>query len=54
VSGTLASGAKCVWHLHRQVDAVVATLAEQLDLPVWTFDHHFDVMACPVWRGQAG
>jgi predicted nucleic acid-binding protein len=36
------------------VDAVVATLAEQLDLPVWTFDHHFDLMGCSVWRGQAG
>jgi predicted nucleic acid-binding protein len=31
-------------------DAVAATLSERLDLPVWTFDHHFDVMGVPVWR----
>ncbi|MGH3086656.1 MAG: type II toxin-antitoxin system VapC family toxin [Rubrobacteraceae bacterium] len=31
-------------------DAVVATLGERLDLPVWTFDHHFDVMGADVWR----
>jgi len=31
-------------------DAVVATLADQLRLSVWTFDHHFDVMGTVVWR----
>jgi uncharacterized protein len=31
-------------------DAVVAVLADQLHLSVWTFDHHFDVMATAVWR----
>jgi predicted nucleic acid-binding protein len=31
-------------------DAVVAVLAEQLYLSVWTFDHHFDVMGVAVWR----
>jgi predicted nucleic acid-binding protein len=31
-------------------DAVLAVLAETLDLPVWTFDHQFDVMRVAVWR----
>ena len=31
-------------------DAVLAELAEHLGLPVWTYDHHFDVMEVPVWR----
>jgi predicted nucleic acid-binding protein len=31
-------------------DAVAATLSERLDVPVWTFDHHFDLMGVPVWR----
>ncbi len=31
-------------------DATTAVLAERLDLPVWTFDHHFDVMGVSVWR----
>jgi predicted nucleic acid-binding protein len=31
-------------------DAVVATLSERLDVPVWTYDHHFDVMEVQVWR----
>jgi predicted nucleic acid-binding protein len=34
-------------------DAVLAELAVHLGLPVWTFDHHFDVMNVPVWRGGA-
>jgi predicted nucleic acid-binding protein len=29
-------------------DAVYAALAERLDLPVWTFDHHFDVMGSAI------
>jgi hypothetical protein len=29
---------------------VVAVLADQLQLSVWTFDHHFDVMGTAVWR----
>jgi predicted nucleic acid-binding protein len=32
------------------VDAVVAVMSEQLQIPVWTFDHHFDVMGANVWR----
>ncbi len=31
-------------------DATLAVLAETLDHPVWTFDHHFDVMRTAVWR----
>jgi predicted nucleic acid-binding protein len=31
-------------------DAVTAVLSEQLGLPVWTYDHHFDVMQVEVWR----
>lgn len=31
-------------------DAVLAVLAARLGLPVWTYDHHFDVMRVPVWR----
>jgi uncharacterized protein len=32
------------------VDAVIAEVADRLDAPVWTFDHHFDVMGANVWR----
>ena len=32
-------------------DATVASLATRLRLDVWTYDHHFDVMRIPVWRG---
>lgn len=32
------------------VDATVASLAIRLELEVWTYDHHFDVMRVPVWR----
>jgi predicted nucleic acid-binding protein len=31
-------------------DATVATLAARLSLPVWTYDHHFDMMRVAVWR----
>lgn len=31
-------------------DATVAALATRLNLEVWTYDHHFDVMRIPVWR----
>jgi len=31
-------------------DALVASLAGRLDLAVWTYDHHFDVMRVTVWR----
>ncbi len=32
-------------------DATLAALATRLKLEVWTYDHHFDVMRVPVWRG---
>jgi predicted nucleic acid-binding protein len=31
-------------------DAVTAVVASRLDMQVWTYDHHFDVMRVPVWR----
>lgn len=31
-------------------DSLMGVLASRLGLPVWTHDHHFDVMRVPVWR----
>ena len=31
-------------------DAVVAVLATRMDMEVWTYDHHFDIMRASVWR----
>lgn len=31
-------------------DALTATIAIRLKVPVWTYDHHFDVLRVPVWR----
>lgn len=31
-------------------DATVAVLAIRLQIEVWTYDHHFDVMQAAVWR----
>ena len=31
-------------------DATLAVVAGRLAVPVWTYDHHFDVMAVAVWR----
>lgn len=31
-------------------DGVLAQVAETLALPVWTYDHHFDLMEAAVWR----
>ena len=31
-------------------DGVAAVLANQLEIPVWTYDYHFDVMKINVWR----
>jgi len=36
------------------VDATIAAIATRLGLEVWTYDHHFDVMRVPVWRGPQG
>ena len=32
-------------------DAIAAVVSERLSLPVWTYDHHFDVIRADVWRG---
>ena len=31
-------------------DATIGALATRLELEVWTYDHHFDVMRVGVWR----
>lgn len=31
-------------------DALLAVLSSELTLPVWTFDHHFDILQVEVWR----
>jgi predicted nucleic acid-binding protein len=31
-------------------DALLAVMSDELGLPVWTYDHHFDVMGVAVWR----
>lgn len=31
-------------------DAVLAEIGDRLETPVWTFDHHFDIMGARVWR----
>lgn len=31
-------------------DAILGSLSERLDLPVWTYDFHFDVLRVSVWR----
>jgi predicted nucleic acid-binding protein len=31
-------------------DATLAVVANRMELEVWTYDHHFDVMRVPVWR----
>lgn len=31
-------------------DATVAVLASRLQIEVWTYDHHFDLMQASVWR----
>ena len=31
-------------------DATIGALAMRLELEVWTYDHHFDVMRVGVWR----
>ena len=32
------------------VDAVIAEISARLAAPVWTFDHHFEVMGTNIWR----
>jgi predicted nucleic acid-binding protein len=31
-------------------DAVTAVVGRRLEVPVWTYDHHFDVVRVEVWR----
>lgn len=31
-------------------DATLAAMGRRLGLPVWTYDHHFDIMQVEVWR----
>ena len=31
-------------------DAVTAVVSRRLGMPVWTYDHHFDVVRVEVWR----
>jgi predicted nucleic acid-binding protein len=31
-------------------DALAAVIATRLNVEVWTYDHHFDLMRIPVWR----
>ncbi|MGK7890755.1 MAG: type II toxin-antitoxin system VapC family toxin [Leptolyngbyaceae cyanobacterium] len=31
-------------------DAIVAILSQQFNIPVWTYDYHFDIMGIEVWR----
>lgn len=31
-------------------DALLTVLGERLEAPVWTFDHHFDILRANVWR----
>ncbi len=31
-------------------DAILAEVSHRLEAPVWTYDHHFDVMGTRVWR----
>ncbi len=32
------------------VDATNAETADRLEIPVWTYDHHFDVIGVRIWR----
>lgn len=31
-------------------DTLIAVMSERRGLPIWTFDHHFDIMGANVWR----
>jgi uncharacterized protein len=31
-------------------DTVLAAMSDRLEAPVWSFDHHFDVISVSVWR----
>jgi uncharacterized protein len=31
-------------------DALCAEISDRVEMPVWTYYHHFDVMGARVWR----
>lgn len=31
-------------------DSIVAAVDTRLQIEIWTYDHHFDVLHLPVWR----
>jgi predicted nucleic acid-binding protein len=33
-------------------DATLAVMSRRLDVEIWTYDHHFDIMQAAVWRGS--
>lgn len=33
-------------------DAILYSVSKRMTLPVWTYDHHFDVMQAQVWRQE--
>ena len=37
-------------HSLSMFDAVIAVVGRRLSMPVWTYDHHFDVVRVEVWR----
>ncbi len=49
-----AAAARTIKHYSDQsltlFDTVLARLSEQSSTPVWSYDHHFDVMGVEVWR----
>ncbi len=34
----------------QKIDATTAVLSAKMNIPIWTYDYHFDVMASLVWR----
>jgi predicted nucleic acid-binding protein len=46
-----AAGVMRKYHALSLFDAVAAVVSRRLSLPVWTYDHHFDVVRVGVWHG---
>ncbi|MEH2424571.1 MAG: hypothetical protein V7K48_27780 [Nostoc sp.] len=49
----IAAVEKAARFLDQQIslsDAVTAILSEEMKLPVWTYNYHFDLMLVQVWR----
>ena len=34
----------------QKIDATTAVLSAKMNIPIWTYDYHFDVMGSLVWR----